>query len=111
VVWGFLIEDEEGEWDIAGVLGDCGGRDPRPRRFSDLKDIDITPAAIDWVGNLKHQNYKKIKVSESKCWSLDFTGASGESWLPMRMKISRDIDIAVHELHCSPMKRSPSPTR
>jgi hypothetical protein len=91
----------EGDRGIDGVDGDFGGRDSRSERFSDLDDIDITPAPIDWAGDLKNQNNKKINGTEFKCCSLDFTGASGESWLPMRMKISRDIDIAVHELHCS----------
>ena len=56
------------------------------------------------MGDLKNQNHERIKEFAIKCWGLDLTGASGEFWLPMRMKISRDIDIAVHELHCSAKK-------
>jgi hypothetical protein len=104
--WGLCLANGrrfgEGEWDPAGVVGDFGGRDPRPRGFSERNDLDLALGPIDWVGDLKNQNRERIKEFEIKCWGLDFTGASGEFWLPMRMKISRDIDIAVHERHCSP---------
>jgi hypothetical protein len=100
---------KEGEWDLAGVVGDFGGSDPWPRGFTERNDLDLALGPIDWVGDLKNQNHKRIQAFEIKCWSLDFTRASGEFWLPMRMKISRDIDIPVHELPCSPKKRSNSP--
>lgn len=71
----------------------------RPRGFSGRNVLDLTLWPIDWAGSLKRKNRKDINGTEFKCWSLDFTGASGEIWLPMRMKISAEIDIAVHELH------------
>jgi hypothetical protein len=74
-------------------LGVC--RSP-PKRFRHLDDIDITSPHIDWAGSLKNLNNKKINGTEAKCWSLDFTGASGASWLPLRMKISLGIDIEPH---------------
>ena len=33
---------KEGEWDLAGVVGDWGGRDPPPRGFSERNDLDLT---------------------------------------------------------------------
>jgi hypothetical protein len=92
---------KEGEWDLAGVVGDWGGHDSRPRGFSERNDLDLALGPFDWVGDLKNENHKRIKEFEIKCWGLDLTGASGEFWLPMRMKISRDIDIAVREQNCS----------
>jgi hypothetical protein len=82
-------------WDITRVVGDFGGRDSRSKRFSDLNDIDITLLNIDWFGSLGDPNGKKINHPEATCWSLDFTGAPGETWVPIRMRISPDIDIAV----------------
>ncbi len=69
----------EVDWDIARVGGDFGGRDSRSERFSDLNDIDITLLNIDWIGILGDPNHKKINPPEVTCWSLDFTGASGEA--------------------------------
>jgi hypothetical protein len=83
-------------WDITRVVGDFGGRDSRSKRFSDLNDIDITLLNIDWVGSLGDPNSKKINNPEVRCWSLDFTRASGEAWVLIRMKISGDIDIALY---------------
>ncbi len=90
----------EVDWDIARVGGDFGGRDSRSERFSDLNDIDITLLNIDWVGSLRNPNDKKINNPEVTCRSLDITGASGEAWVPIRMKISGDIDSAGYQLHC-----------
>jgi hypothetical protein len=87
-VWGV-------DWDIGRVVGDFGGRDSRSERFGDLNDIDIRLLNIDWIGSLGDPNDKKINHPEVTCWSLDFTGASGEAWVPIRMKISGDIDIAL----------------
>jgi hypothetical protein len=64
-----------------------------PKRFRDVDDIDITSPPIDRAGSLKNPNNKKIKRTEAKRWSLDFTGASGSSWLRLRMKISVGTDI------------------
>jgi hypothetical protein len=66
----------EVDWEIDGDLGGC--RSP-PKRFKNLHDIDITSAPIDWAGSLKNPNNKKFNRTESKCWSLDFAGASGET--------------------------------
>ena len=49
------------------------------KRFRYLHDIDIEPPPIDWIGNLKNPNNKKIKQSEVMCWSLDFTGVERHS--------------------------------
>jgi hypothetical protein len=83
-------------WDVARVVGDFGGRDSRSERFSDLDDIDITLLNIDWIGRLGDPNYKKINHPEVTCWSLDFTGVSREAWVPNRVQISGDIDIALY---------------
>jgi hypothetical protein len=88
-------------WNVARVVGDFGGRDSRSKRFSDFNDIDITLLNIDWVGSPGDPNDNKINHPEVTCWSLDFTGVSGEVWVPIRMKISGDIDIALYDLHCS----------
>jgi hypothetical protein len=94
-------ENEEGlgvwGWDRAGGLGDWGGRESRPKRFGELEDLDLTSWPIEGAGIRKDQNRKNINGTEFKCWSLDFTGASGEIWLPKRMRISRDIEIAVQD--------------
>ena len=74
-----------------------GGRESRPERFSELEDIDLTPWPIEGAGIRKDQNRKNVNWPEFKCWSLDFTGASGEIWLPKRMRISRDIEIAAKD--------------
>jgi hypothetical protein len=86
----------EVDWDIVRVVGDYGGRDSRSKRFSDLNDIDMAPAGIDWPGDLKNPKYKRSRKPEATCCSLDFTGASVEAWVLIRMKISRAIDIAVY---------------
>ena len=53
------IEEVDGEMDE--VEGDFGmGRAPL-KRFRSLYDINMTPPNIDWVGNLRIPNYKKIK--------------------------------------------------
>ena len=88
-VWGV-------DWDIGRFVGDFGGYDSRSERFGDLNDIDITLLNIDWIGSLGDPNDKKINHPEVTCWSLDFTGASGEAWVPIRMRISGDIDIALY---------------
>ena len=82
-----------------GGEGDLGVCHSRPKRFRNLKDIDITSANIDWVGSLKNPNNKKIDGTEAKRWILDFTGALGESWLRLRMKVSVGTDIESHEIH------------
>jgi hypothetical protein len=74
-----------------------GGRESRPERFGEPEDLDLTPWPIEGVGIWKDQNRKNFNRPEFKCWSLDFTGASGEIWLPKRMRISRDIEIAVQD--------------
>jgi len=51
----------------------------RLKKFRDLNDIDIALPHIDWVGNLRNRNNKKIKQSELMCWSLDFTGVERHS--------------------------------
>jgi hypothetical protein len=62
-----------------GGESDLGGCHSHPKNFRNLNDIDIAAPNIDWVGNLKNPNNKKIKKNEVMCWSLDFTSASGES--------------------------------
>jgi hypothetical protein len=84
------------DWDIGRFVGDFGGRDSRSERFGDLNDIDITLLNIDWIGILGDPNSKMINNPEVRCWSLDFTGASGEVWVLIRMKISGDSDIALY---------------
>jgi hypothetical protein len=84
------------DWEFASVAGGSGGRESRVERFGDLNDIDITHWNIDWAGDLKIQNDKKINWPELMCWSLDFTWASGESCLRLRMKISVGTDIKSH---------------
>lgn len=59
--------------------GGCGGRGLRLERFGDLYDGDIMRWNIDWAGGLKNRNDKKINGAETKCWRLDFTGASVDS--------------------------------
>lgn len=44
---------------------------------------------------------QKDQNPEVTCWSLDFARASGEVLVLVRMRILRDIDIAVHELDSS----------
>jgi len=76
----------EVDWDITRVVGDFGGRDSRSKCFGDLNDIDITLLNIEWVGSLGDPNHKKLNHPEVRCWSLDFTGASGEAWVLIWMK-------------------------
>jgi hypothetical protein len=83
-------------WDIGRFVGDFGGRDSRSERFGDLNDIDITLLNIEWIGSLGDPNKKKINHPEVTCWGLDFAGASGEAWVPIRMRILSDIDIALY---------------
>ena len=79
-----------------GGEGDPGVCHSPPKRFRNLKDIDITSANIDWVGSLKNPNNKKINGAEAKCWNLDFTRASGAPWQTSRMKISVGTYIESH---------------
>ncbi len=83
-------------WDIGRFVGDFGGRDSRSERFGDLNDIDIMLLNIDWIGSLGDPNDKTINHPEVTCWSLDFTGVSREAWVPNRVQISGDIDIALY---------------
>ncbi len=64
-----------GTMDLAGgLVGDASRRE----RFGEVNDIDITHLPIDWVGDPKNLNIKKINESESSCWSLDFMGLERE---------------------------------
>ena len=62
--------------DLAGGLV---GDESRRERFGNVNCIDISHLHIDWVGDSKNLNIKKINESESSCWSLDFTGFGRES--------------------------------
>ena len=62
--------------DLAGGLV---GNASRRERFGEVHDIDITHLPIDWVGDLKNLNLKKINKSKSSCWSLDLMGLGRES--------------------------------
>ncbi len=59
----------------------------------ELQDIDLMAPPIDWVGSLRNPNDKKSKRVEVTCWNLDFTWASGESWVRLRMRVSLGTDI------------------
>jgi hypothetical protein len=66
-----------GRW--IGFESDLGGAIHPLKKFRNLNDIDIAPPPIDWVGNLRNRNYKKITQPEVMCWSLDFTGVERHS--------------------------------
>ena len=65
-----------GTTDLAGgLVGDASRR----KRFGEVNDIDITHLHIDWVGDSKDLNIKKINESESSCWNLDLMGFGRQS--------------------------------
>ncbi|MDH4476240.1 MAG: hypothetical protein QE274_07165 [Verrucomicrobiaceae bacterium] len=65
--------------EVADFAGGFGGGESRLERFSKVNDIDITHLNIDWVGDSKDLNIKKINGSESSCWNLDFMGFGRQS--------------------------------
>ena len=52
----------EVDWDITRVVGYFGGGDLRSERFRALKDIDMAPAGIERVGDLRNPNYQGSKT-------------------------------------------------
>ena len=62
--------------DLAGGLV---GDESRRERFGNVNCIDISHLHIDWVGDSKNLNIKKINGSESSCWNLDFMGFGRQS--------------------------------
>ena len=62
--------------DLAGgLVGDASCRE----RFGKVNCIDISHLHIDWVGDSKDLNIKKINESESSCWNLDLMGFGRQS--------------------------------
>jgi hypothetical protein len=64
---------------VAHFAGGFGGGESGRERFGEVNDIDITLLPIDWVGDPKNLNIKKINESESSCWNLDFMGFGRQS--------------------------------
>jgi hypothetical protein len=71
--------DEAVGVEAADFAGGFGGGESRRKRFGEVNDIDITHLHIDWVGDPKNLNIKKINESESSCWNLDFMGFGRQS--------------------------------
>ena len=71
--------DEAARLELADFAGGFGGGESRLERFSKVNDIDTTHLNIDWVGDSKDLNIKKINGSESSCWNLDFMGFGRQS--------------------------------
>jgi hypothetical protein len=65
--------------EVGDLAGGFGGGESGLERFGEVHDIDISHFHIDWVGDSKNLNIKKINESESSCWSLDFMGFERES--------------------------------
>ena len=65
--------------EVADFAGGFGGGESRRERFGKVNSIDITHLNIDWVGDSKDLNIKKINESESSCWNLDFMGFGRQS--------------------------------
>jgi hypothetical protein len=66
--------DEAVGVEAADFAGGFGGGESRLERCGEVNDIDINHLPIDWVGDSKNLNIKKINESESSCWNLDFMG-------------------------------------
>jgi hypothetical protein len=65
--------------EVADFAGGFGGGESGHKRFGEVHDIDITYLNIDWVGDSKDLNIKKINGSESSCQNLDFMGFGRQS--------------------------------
>ena len=65
--------------EVGDLAGGFGGGESRRKRFGEVNDIDITHLNIDWVGDSKVINIRKINESESSCWNLDLMGFGRES--------------------------------
>ena len=65
--------------EVADFAGGFGGGESRRKRFGEGNDIDISHLHIDWVGDSKDLNIKKINESESSCWNLDLMGFGRQS--------------------------------
>ena len=71
--------DEAVGVEAADFGGGFGGGESGLERFGEVNDIDITHLRIDWVGDSKNLNIKKINESESSCWNLDLMGFGRQS--------------------------------
>jgi hypothetical protein len=61
------------------LAGGLVGDESRRERFGNVNCIDISHLHIDWVGDSKNLNIKKINESESSCWNLDLMGFGRQS--------------------------------